>query len=159
MKTTIIIILALSLHAEATVRGDVLRAIDNDHVSKFLNAAWNDAEQVSKEFNIPMGLLLAQACLESKYGQSRLAVEENNFMGIKYNHKYATFKSRLECFRAYGRVLNQSCYKELEATSLNLWLYNLEHCKYHLSKTYSKKIRWIYYKFKLNLCDNWKNEE
>ena len=154
MKLTTILLL-LTFQLFATTRGDVLRAIKSDHVSIFLNAAWDDAEQVSKEFNIPMGLLLAQACLESKYGQSRLARKENNFMGIKYNHKYATFSSRLECFRAYGRVLNQSCYKELKATSLNLWLYNLEHCHYHLSKTYSKKIRWIYKKYGLGKCDDW----
>jgi len=155
---TIIIILALSLQANASVRGDVLRAIQSDHVAKFLNSAWSDAEQVSKEYGVPMGLLLAQACLESKYGQSRLAREENNFMGIRYNHKYATFTSRLECFRAYGRVLSQSCYKKLPMTSLNICLYLLEHCVYHQSKTYSKKIRWIYYRFGLDKCDDWKSK-
>lgn len=154
---TLLLILALFATQElgATTRGDILNNIQSDRVSKFINSIWDDAEQASKEFNIPLGLLIAQACLESKYGQSRLAREENNFMGIKYNHKFATFTSRIECFRAYGRVLNQSCYKELKATSLNLWLYNLEFCHYHLSKTYSKKIRWIYYKFKLDECDKW----
>ena len=151
----IAILLILSYSAQASVRGDILLGIESKRVSKFFNRIWSDAEQVSKEYNIPMGLLLAQAALESKYGQSRLALEQNNYLGIKYNHKYATFSSRLECFRAYGRVLNQGCYIELPATSLNLWLYNLESCHYHLSEDYSDKIRWIYTKYGFNKLKEW----
>jgi len=155
MRTTIIIILTLSLQANATVRGDVLRAIDNDHVAKFLNACWSDAEQVSKEFDIPIGLLLALSAAKSDFGRSRLAKENNNYFKIKYEGGYAAFGIRLECFRVLARTLSQGCYKELPMTSLNICLYLLESCGYRLSKAYSRKIRSIYYRFGLDRCDNW----
>jgi len=159
MKTIIIIIitsLLISTQCHASVRGDILKGINSDHVSKFFNSIWNDAEAVSKEFDLPQGLLMAMAALESGYGRSRLAKENNNYLGIKYNGVYAEFSSRLECFKAWAKVLNQTCYKELEFKTLNGWLYQLEHCHYHLSKTYSNKIRWIYYKYDLDKLETWK---
>jgi len=155
MRTTIIIILALSLQANATVRGDVLRAIDNNHVAKYFNSIWSDAEIVAKETGLPQGLLMAMSALESGFGRSRLAKKQNNYLGIKYEGVYATFRSRLECFRAWAKVLNQDCYKDLPMTSLNICLYLLESCVYHQSKTYSNKIRSIYYKYDLSKCDKW----
>lgn len=155
---TIILILLLSLQAQASLRGDILKAIESDRVSKYFNSIWNDCETVAKESGLPQGLLMAMSALESGYGSSRLAKEQNNYLGIKYEGVYATFKSRLECFRAWAKVLNQTCYKSLEFNTLNGWLYQLEYCHYHLSKTYSNKIRWIYYKFGLDKLETFRKK-
>lgn len=146
----ITIILLLGTQLQASTRGDILKAIDSDHVSKYFNSIWSDAETVAKETGLPQGLLMAMSALESGFGRSRLAKEQNNHLGIKRNGEYRTFKSRLECFRAWAKVLNQRCYKEIEFKTLNGWLYQLEYCHYHLSKTYSNKIRSIYYKYGLD---------
>jgi len=101
---------------------------------------------------------MAMSALESGFGRSRLAKKQNNYLGIKYEGVYATFRSRLECFRAWAKVLNQDCYKDLEFRTLNGWLYQLEFCHYHLSKTYSNKIRSIYYRYGLDALEGWKNK-
>lgn len=145
----------IALNTGASTRGDILRGIDNDKVSKFINSVWDDAQTVAHEYNIPMGLLIAQSALESGWGKSSICKTKNNFLGIRYNHEYATFESRLECFRAYGRVLSQNCYKEIPMSSLNVCLYLLESCHYHQSENYSNKIRSIYYKYNLSKCDKW----
>ena len=150
---TIILILA-TFQTFASVRGDVLRNIQNDKVSKFINSIWVDTKYIAEKYELPQGLLISMACLESGYGSSRLAKEQNNLLGIKYNHKYATFYTRLDCFEAWAKVLNQECYKELEFNTIGGWLYQLDYCGYHQSETYSKKIKWIYYKFGLDKCDD-----
>lgn len=137
-----------------TPRGTILKNIKSNHVSKFINLVWDDAETVSKESGLPMGLLISMAALESGWGRSKVCKEKNNYLGIKYKGQYRTFKSRLECFRKWSKVLCQSCYKEIPADSINLWLYALDYCGYHQSDTYDNKIRSIYYKYKLNECDN-----
>jgi flagellum-specific peptidoglycan hydrolase FlgJ len=157
MKATIIFLFCLlSLQTGATTRGEVLKQIDNKKASLFLNKHWNDAEEAAKEYNVPLGLLLAQAAFESGWGTSRLATENCNLLGLKKRGNYAEYENFLECFRHYGRTLNQPCYKEIPTTSLNLWLYQLDHCKYHSDKSYSKHIKRIYYGFGLDKIDNFK---
>jgi hypothetical protein len=154
MKATIIFLFCLlSLQTGATTRGDILKSITNDKVSIFINSIYDEAETVSKEFNLPMGLLIAQACLESGYGSSKLS-ERCNLLGLKKGGKYAEYETILECFRHWGRTLSQPCYKEIPCDSLNLWLYQLDHCKYHGTPNYGKLIKRIYYKNKLNLLDD-----
>ena len=161
MKTTIILLL-MALQVQATTRGDVLKAIESNRVSKFINSIWSDTKTIADKYNLPHGLLIAQACLESGYGSSRISIEQNNLLGIKDTKKvngkrpYKRFKTQLECFDKWGRILSRPCYKELPMTSLNICLYLLESCGYHQSENYSNKIRWIYRKYNLNLCDNWK---
>lgn len=159
MKALTICLLFLSTVTGATngKRGALLCDIENRKVSIFINSIYEDAETVCKEFNLPLGLLIAQACLESGYGTSYIAKNRCNTLGIKKNHEYVDYPNQLECFRHWARTVTQPCYKELECTSLNLWLYQLDHCGYHQSKNYSKKIRWIYYKYNLNNLDNFKN--
>lgn len=158
----LILILALSLQANASVRGDVLKGIESDRVSKFFNSIWSDAEIVSKETGLPQSLLMAMAALESGYGSSNICISKNNYLGIKSTKKvngkrpYRTFKNRLECFRCWGKILQRKCYQELPMTSLNICLYLLESCHYHQSKNYSNKIRWIYYKFGLDKLEDFK---
>ena len=156
MKTLLIIlaIFATQDHKEP-LRAELLLSIDSDKKSKFFNLVWDDAKTVCDKTGLPMYLLLAQAALESGWGTSRFAKEQNNYLGIKYNHKYATFKTRLECFEAWSRVLQQSCYKELKVATLNGWLYQLDHCGYHQSENYSNKIRSIYHANNLDIVDSW----
>ena len=158
---TILLILILASQLQASTRGDVLKAIESDRVSKFINSVWDDSKAISNKYKLPQGLLIAMACLESGYGESSICKEKNNFLGIKSTKKvnskrpYRTFKTRLECFDYWGKILTRPCYKELPMTSLNICLYLLDSCGYHQSDNYSNKIRWIYKKYGLSKCDNW----
>ena len=164
MKLTTILLL-LTFQLFATTRGDVLRAIKSDHVSIFINSVWDDADSIARKYNLPQGLLISMAALESGWGRSKICKEKNNYLGIKSTKKvngkrpYRTFKTRLECFDYWGKILTRPCYQELPMTSLNICLYLLESCGYHQSENYSNKIRWIYKRYKLNLCDDWKKTD
>src|SRR5438477_2332208 len=50
---------------------------------EFLSAAIAAARQSSAQSNLPAGVSVAQAALESAWGESRLAQKANNYFGIK----------------------------------------------------------------------------
>lgn len=62
------------------------------------------------KYGIPASIILAQACLESANGTSKLATKANNHFGIKCSNSwkgkryYHTDDARGECFRKYKRV-------------------------------------------------------
>ena len=62
------------------------------------------------KYGIPASIILAQACLESSNGNSRLATKANNHFGIKcgnnWRGKTISHKdgSKKDCFRRYNRV-------------------------------------------------------
>ena len=156
MKPTLLTLLIclLSLQTNGTTRGAILCDLNNKKASLYINHVWDEAEQACKEFNLPMGLLLAMSILESGYGESDIAKNKCNYVGLKCGSEYCDYPNLLECFRHWGRTLTQDCYKELDCDSLNLWLYQLEHCGYHGTKNYSKLIKRIYYRYNLNMLDN-----
>ena len=157
MRTILILFLSTVTLAVNGHRGELLCSIDNRKVSIFINSIYEDAEKVCKKYDLPLGLLIAQACLESGFGSSYYARERCNFLGIKYEGVYAEFESAEKCFEAWARVLSKDCYKEIPTTSLNLWLYQLDACCYHMAGgRYSRKIRSIYYKYGLDILNNWK---
>lgn len=150
MKTILITsLLLLSTVANSTdkQRSELLLGIKNDKVSIFLNSIYDDAQKVCLKYDLPLSLLIGQACLESGYGSSRLCKERCNYLGIKYEGKYANFKSRLHCFEAWAKVMRQSCYKNIQPVSLLEWYSTLTCCGYMESKTYIKKLNWIIFRF------------
>ncbi len=59
-----------------------------------------------EQYGIPASIILAQACLESSFGKSRLAIKANNHFGIKcHDWKGETIRhdddKKNECFRKY----------------------------------------------------------
>jgi len=49
----------------------------------FINSICNEAINVCKQTNLFPSLMIAQACLESNYGQSKLSTIHHNYFGIK----------------------------------------------------------------------------
>ena len=167
-KVLIFILLLTTVQTQAnTVRGEILLGIKRNHVSKFINSIWSDTKEVCDKYDLPMGMLIAQCCLESGHGRSRIAKELNNFLGIKSTKKvlnpktgkmyrpYRKFKTRLDCFYYWAKIMQGKCYKKRPTNSLNSWLLMLETCGYHQSTTYSNKIRSIYFKYRLDKADKW----
>jgi len=155
MKLKLLLVALTLMSFTNGYRGELLCSIESKKVSIFINSIYQDAETVCKESGLPMGLLIAQACLESAFGKSKIAIEKNNLIGIKLNSKYVCYDSVLECFRHWARILTSDRYKEIPLTSLNLWLYELDYNCYHYGGAlYSRKIRSIYYKYNLDILDN-----
>lgn len=112
-----------------------------------------------KSHGIPASIILAQACLESNNGNSRLAKEANNHFGIKCNNwNGATIlhddDSRNECFRKYEKVEDsfkdhsdflryRERYKflfDLEPTDYKAWAYGLKSAGYATNPQYPQLL-------------------
>lgn len=90
-----------------------------EYIEKFKDIAMEEM----RNHKIPASITLAQGCLESSYGNSRLATEGNNHFGIKCK---STWKGKViyedddaigECFRAYDNAA--SSYKDHSLFLLN----------------------------------------
>ena len=102
---------------------------------EFLSAAVAAARQSSAQSNLHAGVTVAQAALESAWGESRLAQKANNYFGIKtrgdqlfiaiptteceagetkkLTARFARYRSMAECFAARDAIiLVVPCYAE-----------------------------------------------
>jgi len=147
---TLLLLLATESNSTNGQRGNLLCSIENKKVSKFINRIYSDAEHVCNKYNLPLSLLLGQCCLESGYGSSRLCKERCNYLGIKYEGRYAEFESRRHCFESWAKVMRQKCYKNLQPSTLIEWYDTLTCCKYAQSKRYIKKLNWIIFRWNLD---------
>jgi LysM repeat protein len=108
---------------------------------------------------IPASITLAQGILESRDGNSRLAVEGNNHFGIKCHSDwegkriYEDDDKRNECFRHYrnaresfddhSEFLKKPRYAqlfELDITDYKGWARGLKECGYATSPEYAKSL-------------------
>ena len=153
LKIILLLLIATSLQAQ--YRGYVLCEIPQNkkHVSIYLNHIWSEVKECSEKYNIPMALILAQCCLESKYGKSHYATTRNNHLGIKYEGVYACFDSFKACLDAYGRTLSKACYKDMQPRTLMEWIESLRYecCTYATSPNYSKKLKSIIKAYNLDV--------
>jgi flagellum-specific peptidoglycan hydrolase FlgJ len=105
---------------------------------EFLRAAIEAAQEVSRTSGLPAGVTVAQAILESNWGESRLAREAHNYFGIKAHGdhawielptwevlhglpvrvraRFARYDSMAACFADRDRiVLRAACYAAARA--------------------------------------------
>jgi flagellum-specific peptidoglycan hydrolase FlgJ len=105
---------------------------------EFLDAAIAAAREASRVSGLPAGVTVAQAALESAWGNSRLSREANNYFGIKAHGehgsiempttevtngvaartaaRFAKYASMTECFADRDRlILKMACYAEARA--------------------------------------------
>lgn len=124
---------------------------------------------------VPASITLAQGLLESRYGQSRLAVEANNHFGIKcFDWKGRTIKEdddlKGECFRAYDSVDDSYAdhsdflrYRQryaflfdLKITDYKAWAHGLKKAGYATDPQYATKLIRIIEEYDLSRFDRMK---
>ena len=118
------------------------------------------AVEQMKEYKIPASITLAQGLLESRAGQSRLAVEANNHFGIKVGtgwsgpyiredddakgEKFRKYASARESYIDHSQFLaNRSRYASLfsyKTTDYKSWAHGLKACGYATSPTYAQSL-------------------
>lgn len=127
------------------------------------------AKSEMKRTGVPASIKLAQGILESKYGQSELALKANNHFGIKCGKKWEGFRysvlsdewdkkrkkmrPSLGCFRVYESV--EQCYSahsdflkavrysglfELSVTDYRGWAAGLQKAGYATDPKYAVKL-------------------
>lgn len=140
---------------------------------------WKDvAIAQMKSHKIPASITLAQAILESGFGNSMLAMRANNHFGIKcHDWTGKTFlkddDAKNECFRKYSDasesfedhcefLTSRSRYVslfELEITDYKGWAKGLKDAGYATSPTYDKKLIDLIERYNLNQYDYTGNNE
>jgi LysM repeat protein len=126
-------------------------------------------------FGIPASITMAQACLESNFGNSMLARKANNHFGIKchsnWNGKkvykdddkkhecFRHYKSAWESFRDHSKFLkNGKRYAFLfnyKITDYKKWARGLKKAGYATSPSYPKRLIGIIEKYKLYELDKY----
>lgn len=139
-----------------------------DYVERYKDMAISEMHRSQ----IPASIKLAQAIVESNYGNSFLAQNGNNHFGIKCHSKWSGGKiyrdddKANECFRSYGtdydsymdhsNFLQQNRYqhlKELPFTDYKAWANGLRQAGYATSKTYSDQLISVIERYGLSYFD------
>ena len=144
MKYTSLVILLFSCNL--TFSQDYIR----EYISKCVPLAIEQEER----YRIPASITLAQAILESGYGRSSLARNQNNHFGIKSGMKYRVYASIEDSFEHHSVVLLSNRYRslfELDVSDYRGWAYGLQRCGYAEDSLYARKLIIIIEKHKLNI--------
>jgi flagellum-specific peptidoglycan hydrolase FlgJ len=140
-----------------------------DYIKRFKDVAISEMIK----YGVPASITLAQGLVESRAGNSRLAVQNNNHFGIKCfskkcakghctnhfddNHKdfFRKYDSTWESFRAHSTLLENSRYKKLKSYKKDYkkWAKGLKEAGYATDKKYDKKIIKTIEKYKLYQYD------
>lgn len=138
------------------------------------------AQSESIENSIPASIILAQAILESGFGNSDLCKRSNNHFGIKWkntndgefvyaldddydkegNHipsKFRKYSSAKESFNHHSQFIKQKLnYRELfkfKRTDFVNWAFGLKNCGYSTDKDYGMKLIKLIRRYNLNKYD------
>jgi Mannosyl-glycoprotein endo-beta-N-acetylglucosaminidase len=139
------------------------------------------AQKESSKSGIPTSIILAQAILESGFGNSRLCRRSNNHFGIKWKKsgdgdfvysfdddydkngkhvpsKFMKYESASESFSHHSKFLmKKSNYQELfkyKRTDFASWAYGLKACGYSTDKNYGVDLIKLIRRYKLDKYDN-----
>lgn len=153
MKKILIILLSISFLTAFSAAGNTPQ---KKYIEQFAPLA---VEEMYRS-GIPASITLAQGLLESRYGQSELAVEGNNHFGIKCHNNWSGKKMyhdddlKGECFRKYPSPEHSYRdhsdflrYREryaflfdLEITDYKAWAYGLKKAGYATDPQYPAKL-------------------
>ncbi len=150
-------------------------------LSRYIAQYHSIAEQESFRSGIPASIILAQAILESGFGNSNLCKRSNNHFGIKWKNtndgdyvfslddeydkdgrrrasRFVKYHSAKESFRHHSQVLSkrkhyQPLFKYSRTDYVN-WAYGLKRCGYSTSEGYGAELIKIIRRYKLYLYDN-----
>ncbi len=155
MRLRLFIPVAILMLAALCLEAETARMSRSEYIAKFKDTA---IKQMI-ETGIPASITLAQGCLESGDGNSRLAREGNNHFGIKCHgwkgkKIYEDDDRKGECFRKYGNAAES--YKDhgdflrysrryaslfdLERTDYKGWAYGLKAAGYATAPDYAKRL-------------------
>jgi flagellum-specific peptidoglycan hydrolase FlgJ len=146
--------------------------VETTNYQEYINTYYARAIQLQKKYKIPASIILAQALLESKAGQSFLALAGNNHFGLKCTDWqglciYKDDEGKNDCFRKYlnvsesfedhSRFLSERIYYKplfnLKITDYKAWATGLKQCGYATDSQYATKLVQIIEKYKLYYYD------
>ncbi|GAB5052424.1 glucosaminidase domain-containing protein [Pediococcus ethanolidurans] len=94
----------LILLSTVTVLGLHPQTVHADSPQAFISRLTPDVKSVSAKYNLYGSLMMAQAACESAWGQSQLAVQGNNYFGIKGTYKGKSVTMRTAEYDSGGHL-------------------------------------------------------
>ena len=147
----------------------------SDYKTAFFEKYAAAAMEEQRRYGIPASVTLAQMAVESGYGESSLAKQDNNYFGIKaskdwinsgkpwsyhhddhYNDKFCTFGSPLESLEYHSKVLMADRYKacrQYAPTDHLHWIEGIKKGGYATDPRYVATIEGVIRKYGLEKYD------
>ena len=147
----------------------------SDYKTAFFEKYAAAAMEEQRRYGIPASVTLAQMAVESGYGESNLAKQDNNYFGIKasqdwiksgkpwsyhhddhYNDKFCTFGSALESLEYHSKVLMADRYKacrQYAPTDHLHWIEGIKKGGYATDPRYVATIEGVIRKYGLEKYD------
>ena len=147
----------------------------SDYKTAFFEKYAAAAMEEQRRYGIPASVTLAQMAVESGYGESSLAKQDNNYFGIKasqdwiksgkpwsyhhddhYNDKFCTFGSALESLENHSKVLMADRYKacrQYAPTDHLHWIEGIKKGGYATDPRYVATIEGVIKKYGLEKYD------
>lgn len=169
---------AVSMVGEGTSESSLApvssKAMSAEEVSVFIDHYKGIARSQMKKHGVPASIALAQALIESRAGKSKLAVQNNNFFGIKCFSKSCkrghctnfTDDTHKDFFRKYAYIedswqdhslfLKRPNYKHLfeYGKDYKKWAWGLKGAGYATDPSYAVKLIEIIERYDLHKFDN-----
>jgi len=163
----------VSSHSKNTATEEPVYTSHDERTLAYINRFKDIAKKEMKNYKIPASITLAQAILESKSGQSRLAREANNHFGIKCgddwtgkrllhddDHKnecFRVYRTPEESFRDHSKFLaSKRRYAFLfrfPLTDYEAWAKGLQQAGYATDRSYPQKLIYLIEKYHLDKYD------
>ena len=147
----------------------------SDYKAEFFEKYAAAAIEEQKRYGIPASVTLAQMAVESGYGESNLARQDNNYFGIKasdkwikagkpwsyhhddhYNDKFCTFASPLDSLEYHSKVLMADRYKacrQYASDDHTHWIEGIKKGGYATDPRYVATIEGVIKKYGLDKYD------
>ena len=147
----------------------------SDYKTAFFEKYAATAMEEQRRYGIPASVTLAQMAVESGYGESNLAKQDNNYFGIKassswinsgkpwsyhhddhYNDKFCTFGSVMESLEYHSKVLMADRYKacrQYAPTDHLHWIEGIKKGGYATDPRYVATIEGVIKKYGLERYD------
>lgn len=147
----------------------------SDYKRAFFEKYAAAAMEEQRRYGIPASVTLAQMAVESGYGESNLAKQDNNYFGIKaskewiksgkpwsyhhddhYNDKFCTFGNALESLEYHSKVLMADRYKacrQYAPTDHLHWIEGIKKGGYATDPNYVASIEGVIRKYGLEKYD------
>ena len=175
MKNRIMLTAALALVMSMLISAVVpSKSPQDDYIRKYAPVAVREMYRSG----VPASITLAQGLLESRYGQSDLALKGNNHFGIKCHDwtgkkMYHDDDRRGECFRVYGTadesfsdhsdfLRYRDRYKSLfnnDVTDYKAWAHGLKKAGYATDPAYPSKLIKLIEDYHLDKYDTMRPED
>lgn len=147
--------------------------LKEDQTRRYIERYAKIAVQEMNKYGIPASISLAQGLVESRFGTSKLAVQNNNHFGIKCfskqcpkghcsnhnddHHKdfFRKFKTPWESWRSHSLMLANGRYARLKKHGRNYrkWANGLEQLGYATDRSYAEKLIGVIERYKLHRFD------